>query len=439
MSENKTFKEKFLAFYEKDSTKTLMSSLISILIGLLVGFIVMVLISVLDKNNSISSAFQGLRYMFLGPFGSKTTANVLSNTGNMIFYSVPLIFTGLSVAIAYKTGLFNIGAPGQFIMGTIGSLFVALSIQTTTAGGAVLVWLLALLTGTICGALWGLVPGLLKAFFDINEVILFIMTNWIAANLASWIFKYAYAIQSKENTKGGFLMKPILNHTPKLGLDKLFPNSMIDIGIFIAIIVAIIVSIILNKTTFGYELKACGANKNSAKYAGMNEKRNIILSIMIAGALSGMGAALYYLNPAIEYKFNSQYSSLPAYGFNGIASAFLANCNPIGTIFSSIFIRYLNMGGDKLNNVGFNRYVADIIIAVIIYMAGFSRIIKENLLRRSNNRKSKGANANAETKEPEPQITITEVKLNEPEEKPVEEVPAPDIEPDSSDEGKEDK
>ena len=121
-------------------------------------------------------------------------------------------------------------------------------------------------------------------------------------------------------------------------------------------------------------------NKDSAKYAGMNEKRNIVLSIMIAGFLAGLGAALYYLNPAIEYKFNSAYQALPAYGFNGIASAFLANCHPIGTIFSSIFIRFLNLGGDRLNNVGFNRYVADVIIAVIIYLAGFSRIIKERLL-----------------------------------------------------------
>ena len=391
MTEKKSFKEKLTAFFKKDGTVSLLSSLISILMGIFIGFIVMIVISMIDPNNDVSSAFKGLRYIFLGPLGAKTTANVLSNTGNMIFYSVPLIFTGLSVAIAYNTGLFNIGAPGQFVMGTIGSLYVSLSIHTDSALGAVLVWLLALLVGTLCGALWGLLPGILKAFFDINEVILFIMTNWISANIASWFFKYTVAIQSTEGTKGGFLKKPLENFTPKLGLDKLFPNSMIDMGIIIAIVAAIIVYIILNKTTFGYELKACGANKNGAKYAGMNEKRNIIVSIMIAGALAGMGAALYYLNPGIEYKFNSQYSSLPAYGFNGIASAFLANCNPIGTIFSSIFIRFLNMGGDRLNNVGFNRYVADIVIAVIIYLAGFSRIIREQLVGNKKKRKTKTA------------------------------------------------
>ena len=125
-------------------------------------------------------------------------------------------------------------------------------------------------------------------------------------------------------------------------------------------------------------------NKDASKYAGLNEKRNIVLSMGIAGALAGLAACMYYLNAGIEYKYASQYSSLPAYGFNGIASAFLANCNPIGTVFASIFIRYINMGGEYLTKVGFNRYVADIVIAVIIYLAGFSRIIRELLNKKRN-------------------------------------------------------
>lgn len=368
---------KFVSLFKSDGFKSLLSSIVSILIGLLVGFIAMVVITMVSPNNSISDAFGGLKIMFSGPFSSSVTKYVLSNTGNMVFYAVPLIFTGLSVSIAYKTGLFNIGAPGQYIMGTIGALLVALYIPTTTRAAGIGVWFLAVLVGALLGALWGMIPGLLKAFFNINEVIICIMTNWIAANISSWIFKYTVAIQSTENTKGGFLAKVLDNYTPKMGLDKIFPGSLIDVGIIIAIVVAIVIYIIMNKTTFGYELKACGANKDASRYAGLNEKRNIVVSIMIAGALAGMGAALYYLNPGIEYKYVSQYSSLPAYGFNGIASAFLANCNPIGVIFSSLLIRYLNVGGDYLVKVGFNRYVADVVVAVIIYMAGFTRIIKE--------------------------------------------------------------
>ncbi len=380
---------KFVSLIKSDGFKSLLSSIVSILIGLLVGFIAMVIITMVSQNNSIGDAFGGLKIMFSGPFSSSVTKYVLSNTGNMIFYAVPLIFTGLSVSIAYKTGLFNIGAPGQYIMGTIGALLVALYIPTTTRAAGIGVWFLAVLVGALLGALWGMIPGLLKAFFNINEVIICIMTNWIAANISSWIFKYTVAIQSTENTKGGFLAKVLDNYTPKMGLDKIFPGSLIDGGIIIAIIIAIVIYIIMNKTTFGYELKACGANKDASRYAGLNEKRNIVVSIMIAGALAGMGAALYYLNPGIEYKYVSQYSSLPAYGFNGIASAFLANCNPIGVVFSSLLIRYLNVGGDYLVKVGFNRYVADVVVAVIIYMAGFTRIIKEaitNLSKRKDKR-----------------------------------------------------
>lgn len=375
MSEKKD--SKFKKLIRSDGFNSLLSSIVSILIGIFVGFIAMVIITFISPNNTLSDAFGGLKIMFSGPFSSNITKYVLSNTGNMIFYAVPLIFTGLSVAIAYKTGLFNIGAPGQYIMGTIGALLVALYIPTTTRMGGIAVWFLALLAGALLGALWGMIPGLLKAFFNINEVIICIMTNWIAANISSWLFKYTTAIQSTENTKGGFLSKVSNNYTPKMGLDNLFPGSLIDGGIIIAIIVAIIIYIIMNKTVFGYELKACGANKDAAKYAGLSEKRNIVVSIAIAGGLAGMGAALYYLNPGIEYKYVSQYSALPSYGFNGIASAFLANCNPVGIVFSSLLIRYLNAGGDYLVKFGFNRYVADVVVAVIIYMAGFTRIIKD--------------------------------------------------------------
>lgn len=363
--------------FKNEAVQSVMSSILSILIGVFIGFLAMVLITFINEGSTFKNALEGVKIILSGPFSSKVTKYMLTNTGNMIFYAVPLIFTGLSVAIAYKTGLFNIGAPGQYVMGTIGALYIGLSIETTSTAGAVGVWALAVLVGTLCGAIWGVIPGLLKAFFNINEVIVCIMTNWIAANISSWFFKYHVELHTKEATKGGFLAKPELNYTPKLFFEKLFPGSMLDAGIIIAIIAAVVIYIILNKTTFGFELKSCGSNKEAARYAGLNEKRNIILSIAIAGALAGMGASLYYLNPAIEYKFVSAYSGLPAYGFNGIASAFLANCNPIGVIFSSLFIRFLNVGGDYLVKVGFNRYVADIVIAVIIYMAGFSRIIRE--------------------------------------------------------------
>ena len=338
--------------------------------------------SIFDKDTTIGDSFFGLFIMIAGPFSSGASQFVSFNFGNMIFYSAPLIMTGLSVAIAFKTGLFNIGAPGQFLMGTIGSLLVALNINC--AGNAFLgflVWLLAIVVGMLMGMLWGCIPGLFKALFNVNEVIVCIMTNWIAANIVSWMFS-SPALKHLVNTasgKTGYLITTAVTGTgtPKLGLGKLFNNSYIDISIFVAIILAIVVYIVLNKTTFGFELKACGYNKNASKYAGMNEKRNIVLSMAIAGGLAAIGGALYYLNPGIELNYLASYQKLPDYGFNGIPVALLASNNPIGVIFTGVFLRYISQGGENLARAGFNRYIADIVVALIIYFSGFSKLIKD--------------------------------------------------------------
>ena len=363
----------------REGGKSLLASVICILLGILVGLIAMIIIAAINPDISIANAFRGILYLFQGPFSSSNPTNIVTNFGMVIFYSAPLIMTGLSVAFAYKTGLFNIGAPGQYLAGVIGSLLVVLSIPNNgNPASGFFIWLLGIVAGILCGALWGAIPGALKAFFNVNEVISSIMTNWVAANLATLIFTNTTWIHSVEGTKSGFLAKPdILSSTPKFGLDILFPGSYADAGIFFAIIIAIVILIVMNKTTFGYELKACGFNKNASKYAGLNEKRNIVLSMVIAGGLAGLAGCFYFLNNNMEFKFVSAYQNLPAYGFNGIASAFLANCNPVGIIFSSVLIRWLNMGGDYLTQSNFNRYMADIIISIIIYLAGFTRIFKE--------------------------------------------------------------
>ncbi len=373
--------------YDKPGTKSVLSSVISVIIGLAIGFIVMLFIAAFSEYNSISDAFEGLGILISGPFASGT--NSLKQVGNTIFYAVPLIFTGLSVAIAQKTGLFNIGAAGQFLMGTTGCLLVALNINTVGSRGAgILVWILAVLVGTILAAIWGMIPGLFKALFGVNEVIICIMTNWMAANITSWVFKGQTSIINNASGKSGYLIKTLEtgNFTPTLGLDKLFGdasgNSYIDIGIVIAIIIAIVLQIVMNKTTFGFQLKACGSNKNAAKYAGMDEKRNIILSMAIAGALAGLGACFYYLNPGIEFKFSSAYQTLPSYGFNGIPAALLASNNMIGVIVSALFIRHLSSGGSLLMGLRFNQYIADMIIAIIIYLAGFSKLFRDILTRK---------------------------------------------------------
>jgi simple sugar transport system permease protein len=304
----------------------------------------------------------------------------------MVFYTVPLIFTSLSVAVAYKTGLFNIGAPGQFLMGTMCALLVALSIDSTSnATQGVFIWILALVIAAIAGILWGLIPGALKAYFGINEVIVAIMTNWIAANIFTWVFSLDNLsfMVNKPGGKSAYLLTTSStgNGTPNLGLKALTNNSYLDIGIFLAVVIAILCWLLMNKTTLGYSMRACGLNKFSARYAGINDKKNILIAMGLAGALAGLGGALYYLNPGIEIQYQSVYQILPDYGFTGIAGAFLANCNPIACIFAALFIRYINASGTNLVSVGYNRYFADIIVAVIIYLAGFSNFFKGLLIR----------------------------------------------------------
>lgn len=372
-----------------EGLKSVGASLICILAGILIGFIVM-LVSTPALGFDKANPFEGLLYLFAGPF---TAGDPLCSFGNMLFYSVPLIFTSLSVAVAYKTGLFNIGAPGQFLVGTMLSLLVALSIDSNgNTGKGVGIWILAVVLAVLGGMIWGLIPGLLKAFFGINEVIVTIMTNWIAANMFSWVFSLdsLSSLRNTANGKSAYLITTAVtgNGTPSLGLGKITNNSYLDIGIFLALIAAILCWVLMTKTTRGYSMRACGLNKYSARYAGINDRFNIMFAMGLAGALAGLGGGLYNLNPGIEYQWKVAYLSLPAEGFNGIAGAFLANCNPIACIFAAIFIKYIGAAGDNLTIVGYNKYFADIIIAVIIYLAGFTNFFRNLLSRKGKDNKA---------------------------------------------------
>ena len=374
----------------KDGTRKLLASLLSIVVGLVVGGVIVLIVGLASRTIPTQSAFDGLKLIFAGILstGRDAAGNLTwgfnpTNVGNMLFRATPVIMTGLSVAVAFKTGLFNIGASGQYLMGTMVSLMLALSIPTTVVP-AWLVWIIAFVGGTVAGALWGAIPGLVKAFLNINEVLACIMTNWIAANFVTWMFDISNFKNVVENTKSSYIYKTTFNGvaTPKLGLDKLFAGSQVNGGILIAIIVAIGMYILINKTTLGYELKACGSNRHAARYAGIRDKRNIVLSMAIAGALCGAGASLYYLSGNTEF-FWTTYQSLPAEGFNGIPVALLALNNPIGVIFAGIFMAMLNIVGLQLTNLtAYNEYITDVIVAVIVYLSAFSLVIRELLVRK---------------------------------------------------------
>ena len=375
---------KLSSLLKKDGTRSVLSSLLSIIIGLAAGALVILLVGLFNPSLGLRSAWDGIRLVIFGLFSTgRDASGALSfgfnpaSMGNMLFRATPVILTGLSVAVAFKTGLFNIGAAGQYLAGVASTLFIALSIPSSVISPWI-IWILAFLGGMLAGAVWGMIPGMLKAFLNINEVIACIMTNWIAANIVTWVFEISNLKNVVENTKTSYIYKTTFNGvaTPKLGLDKLFPGSQVNGGIVIAAILAVLVYILLSKTTLGYELKACGSNRFAARYAGIKDKRNIILSMAIAGSLAGAAGSLYYLSGNTEFYW-STYQQLPAAGFNGIPVALLAVNNPIAVIFAGMFMSMLDISGLQLTNLtAYNEYITDVIIAVIVYLAAFSLVIK---------------------------------------------------------------
>ena len=383
----------------KSGIASLASSLICIVIGLVVGFFLLAIlawITLVQKGEAVtfgslinSVMNTGLTPLLSGGFYSK--ANIMgAGVRTELLKTAPLILTGLSVAFAFKTGLFNIGAAGQFTVGAFGALLCSILLQWP--------WWACLIVSAVFGAIWGAIPGIFKAYLNVNEVITSIMFNWIGLYGANTIM-YNKAkspmynqLTAKTHAVVGDSLIPTFN--VKVGGVEYF-NKMREpsIAIFIAIAVAIVIWVIISKTTFGYELKACGHNKDAAKYAGINEKKNIILSMVIAGALAGLGAGLYYLTGTKEWEpMNS--AALPADGFNGISVALLASSNPIGTIFSALFISHITLGGTFMEAKLFPQEVADIVSGVVIYLCAFSIIFRGAVMKLLT--RNDKANVNAE-------------------------------------------
>ena len=377
---------------QKDSVQSVYSSLLSIVLGLVIGCIVLFVLVFIPTESmqlSFKNAFDGMQLILAGIFNTGRASGQLVfgfngvNFGDMLFRATPLILTGLSVAVAFKTGLFNIGASGQYLIGTAATFILALSIPTSVVP-PFFVWIIAFIGGILAGALWGAIPGIFKAFLNVNEVITCIMMNWIAANFVTMLFdKYTGPFRHLLDPSGtknlAFVFKTTHNNvaTSKMGLDLIFKGSQVNGGIIVAIIIAIVVYIVINKTTFGYQLRACGSNKNASKYAGINEKSSTIISMAIAGGLAAAGASLYYLSGNTEFAW-STYQTLPAAGFNGIPVALLACNNPLGVIFSASFISLLDVNGMQLKYMTpYNEHITSIITAIIVYFSAFSLLFKQ--------------------------------------------------------------
>ena len=333
--------------------QTILASLLCIVLGLLVGFIVLLVINPGGAAGAIAAILKNFLYYPSGAAAMKYFGTTLVNASALLMCS-------LSVLFAYKVGLFNIGAAGQYVVGAGACLYCALALKMP--------WIVCLIVAVIAAALVGGVSGALKAYFNVNEVISCIMLNWISLYCVNMLLvsvkeqSTPYTIPLSSGNKSALL--------PNLGLDKLFTNNeFVTIGLPLAVVMAVLVWVVLEKTKFGYELKATGLNKNAAKYCGMKEQRNVILTMMIAGGLAGFAAGIYFLTGIEQWMV--QQTSVPAMGFNGIAAAFLGGLNPIGTIFSSYFIQHITSGGTYVDKSMYCSQISDLISAFIIYLCGF--------------------------------------------------------------------
>ena len=350
----------------KDGVQTLLASLACILGGLLVGYLVLLIIEPRGAFGSI----MGIMTSFFRFPGSR----MMKYFGQTLVRTVPLLMCALSVLFAYKVGMFNIGVAGQYVAGACAALYAGLAWN--------LPWYVCLLIGMAAGALLGALAGALKTWCNVNVVISGIMLNWIVLYLTNLILTEVKNPNSPyTKTLQGTNPDALL---PNLGMGALFGNEKsVTIALPLALVIAVVIWVVLNKTKFGYELKATGNNYHAAKYCGMKENRNIILTMVISGALAGLGAGMLYLTGIEEWE--TTISSVPAMGFNGIAVAFLGGLNPIGSILSAFFIQYITFGGGNVDLQFYCSQMSSLISSLIIYLCafvGFFRYFIKNRIRK---------------------------------------------------------
>ena len=339
------------------SFQAILTSLLCIILGLLIGYIVLLLINP-------AGAGEAIKTILLNFLSRSSHAARMKALGNTLAKTAPLLMCALSICFCYKVGLFNIGAPGQYEAGACIGLYAAIAWHCN--------WAICLILAALAGAVVGAISGALKAYRNVNEVISGIMLNWIMLYLTNMVL-------SRKNVKevaSPYTIKVSgSSMIPSAGLNALFANNRtVTIAIPLAIIFAILIWMILTKTKFGYELRATGFNKEAAKYAGMKEKQNIIVTLAIGGALAGIGAACLYLTGYQQW--STTQTSVPTMGFNGIAATFLGGLHPIGTIFASFFIQSITDGGALIDKSVYPSQISDLISSIIIYLCGFVLFFK---------------------------------------------------------------
>lgn len=373
----------------------LIAPFLAVIIGLLLGFILLLVTG--------NPAVDGYSAMLVGGVKGIGEGN-FRRIGDTLALMTPLMFTGISVAFAFKTGLFNIGASGQFFLGGFAAVYVGVMYDL----GPFLTPVVALSAALLAGGLIGSLTGYLKAKFNIHEVVTAIMFNYISF----WLVHYLVdtRIPGNYETESASISQ---NASLKAEwLTKVTDMSKLSYSFFIAIAVLVLVYIILEKTTFGYELKAVGYNKHAAKYAGMKVNRNVVLSMAISGAFAGLGGACYY----IGYTDHIQITALPNFGFDGIAVSLLGLNAPLGVLLSSFFFGYMvNGGGFMTSATGIPKEIVDIVIAIIVYVSAVSLLLENFLLKVFKPKDTSDVNKDTKTSEQKDEVNSENTNVEQTE------------------------
>ena len=285
-----------------------------------------------------------------------------------LIYASPLIFTGLSVAFSFRTGVFNIGAEGQFVVGALAACVLGITLKLPP----VLHALVCVLAAAAAGAVWSLIVGVLKVKRGIHEVLSFIMFNWIAFYLSNYVVN----LEAIHKEGGGEATKDVLESARILfpeGLRNALDCNAANWGIVLAVLAAVLIYVIIEKTTLGYKLKAVGFNSNGALYAGINADGSVLTALGISGALAGLGGAVQILGMSGRL---SQFAGQEGFGFEGITVALIGSSSPVGCIFSGLFYGAMKYGGSKLSIVKAPSEVVDIIMGCVILFIAVSQVFR---------------------------------------------------------------
>ncbi len=370
------FKQRLTKLSNSAGFVNLVCSLVSIFFGLIIGLLLM-------------EGFKpgvGIRAFFVLLKGGLQKGRY--GLGNILYYMTPIVFTGLSVAFSNQTGIFNMGVSGQFAIGAVTSVLIGGMLDLPKG----IHWIVCILASGLMGVIWSLPPAILKAKYDVNEIITTTMTNYISIYTVNELitrFWFNKPMGVSAAVRDTALM-------PKVGLDLLFPGTNVNIAFLLAIVCAFLVYFLLFRTSFGYGLRAVGFNREAGRYMGINEVKNIMVSMLISGFLAGVGGGTTFLSSMTKTIPIAEAALVDS--ANAIPAALLGASSPAGVFVAAFFLAYLNCGAMYIQTYGYTSETVDLITSVIIYFSAFSlaiRFLFDNFILNSSARSSGENNANA--------------------------------------------